>query len=459
VTEADGSPRRPPGSTGRPSASGLAAVHALAWLTAGNGVGVLLALLLLVPRLGDALAPLGYGRWMPVHWNSLLYGWLALPLVAALLRLYGAPSRIDRAGRWAVAAWSATLAVGCLSWLAGDTTAKPFLEWAGPVRWLLAGTLLFLAAVLAAGHLRHRAGWSRAGRAGRGALRAALLPVPVVLFHAASPRVYPPVNPASGGPTGASLLGSSLAIVALFVLAPRLLGLASPDGEEGRSRAGTRLLAPLVLHFALFLLLVALQPGDHSHHDPLQVAAVASIALWPPVLVHHLRRVRWPPSAGRWLAALGAWGAALVASSIPSALPGVLERWKFTHALVAHAHLAMAGLCSAFAVLVLLAVAPSLAPALAGRTAFTLWNGGTLAHAAAMLWLGTLEGGDPGLVIRGGPAVTALFAVRLLAGVAMLAASVAWLRGGLLAEREASIARDRGAGDPAALDRLDGRAA
>jgi hypothetical protein len=79
-----------------------------------------------------------------------------------------------------------------------------------------------------------------------------------------------------------------------------------------------------------------------------------------------------------------------------------------------------------------------------------------------MLWLGTLEGGDPGLVIRGGPAVTALFAVRLLAGVAMLAASVRWLRGGLRgalrAEREVG-ALERTAGDSAARDRLDGRAA
>jgi cytochrome c oxidase cbb3-type subunit 1 len=75
----------------------VATVHALAWLTVACGVGLLLALLLLFPGLNPG--PLTYGRWMPLHLDLALYGWLALPLVALLLRAYRPP---DRAAVWAV---------------------------------------------------------------------------------------------------------------------------------------------------------------------------------------------------------------------------------------------------------------------------------------------------------------------------------------------------------------------
>lgn len=414
---------RQPVALARPAtAAELATVHALGWLVAGNAVGVLLALLLLLPDLNTPLAPFTYGRWMPVHWNAHLYGWSALPLVALLLTVY---RPIERWGRWAVSAWSATLLVGCVSWLAGETTAKPFLEWSGPVRWLLVANLALLATVLMAGFVVRSSrgrGW-RLRHLGEALLLLALLPVPALMIRATSPATYPPVNPASGGPTGASLLGSTLAVVALFVLAPHLLGLA---GGRRRTAAAAALLA---FHVGLFLLAGAFDGGDHSHHEALQVAAVASLAVWPPVLMGYLRAFPWPPGSRRWLGALAAWGGLLVVSALVTFLPGVLERWKFTNALVAHAHLAMAGLVTSFAVLVLVGVAGGgrLAATFRGTRAFGLWHGGCLAYVLSMLALGTLEGADPGVVIRGAAAGTVLYAVRLAAGVAMLAASFEWL--------------------------------
>ena len=83
-------------------APGLAeelAIAALGWLAAGCAAGLLLALLLAWPDLNALLAPLTYGRWVPVHLDALLYGWTALPLVGLLLRLYLPGAEGEGAGR------------------------------------------------------------------------------------------------------------------------------------------------------------------------------------------------------------------------------------------------------------------------------------------------------------------------------------------------------------------------
>src|SRR3954462_8103478 len=57
------------------------AAHSLAWLVAANMVGVLLAAMVLWPGINEWIAPLTYGRWIPLHLDWQLYGWCALPLV------------------------------------------------------------------------------------------------------------------------------------------------------------------------------------------------------------------------------------------------------------------------------------------------------------------------------------------------------------------------------------------
>jgi len=439
-----GPARRTSGSArpGPAAPEALVTVHALGWLVAGNAVGLLLATLLLVPEAGRLLGPLTYGRWMPVHWNAQLYGWLALPLVGLLLRIYGAPAAgptgaLDGHGRralerWAVAAWSATLVVGCVSWLAGQTTGKPFLEWTGPARWALIANFLFLEAVLAVALVRGmRAGaWTRWPGRARAVFLVALAEVPVAMAVATSPRVYPPINPDSGGPTGTSLLGSSLGIVWLFLVFPLVLGLPArrPAAVRVNRMVAGSVAGLAALHTAGFLVLDLFQGGNQSHHEALQVIALLSLVPWPVILWAHLARFRYPDGAGRWLGAFGAWGGLLVVTAFVSFLPGVLERWKFTNALVAHAHLAMAGMMTSFAALVLIALGRGtrLAGVLAAPVPFAVWQFGCLVYVVSMLLLGTLEGIDPGIVLRGAPTSTALYAFRWAAGALMFGASVAW---------------------------------
>lgn len=451
----------PPAGLSRGTGESVA-LHALGWLAAGNLVGLLLATLLLAPAAGAALGPLTYGRWMPVHWNAQLYGWLALPLVGLLLRLYR-PGRIWE--RLAISLWSATLLVGCVSWLAGQTGGKPFLEWTGSARGMLVVDLVVLELALAIGLLRliraRRAtrttdtidtsdtrgaigGIGRAGIVVRAALLAGLATIPVAMAVATSARVYPPINPDSGGPTGTSLLGSTLGIVWLFALIPAILDL-SPRLPATRE-VTTATLALLGAHTVAFLALEALGGGNHSHHEAIQVVALASLIPWPLILWIHLRRFRYPEGAGPWLAALGGWGVLLVGTAFVTFLPGVLERWKFTNALVAHAHLAMAGMVTAFSALALLSLVRGtrLAGVLAAPLPFALWQLGCLIYVVSMMMLGTLEGIDPGLVIRSDPTSIGLYGFRWVAGVLMLSASVTWFARALRQTRASALAETAG---------------
>jgi cytochrome c oxidase cbb3-type subunit 1 len=93
--------------------------------------------------------------------------------------------------------------------------------------------------------------------------------------------------------------------------------------------------------------------------------------------------------------------------------------------LVAHAHLAMAGLVSAVNFAVLNELAPE--RPVGGRIAFWLWQGGTVAHVALLAGLGSVETEHAADLFYGAGWTQTIFVGRLLAGVAMLAgAAVAW---------------------------------
>jgi len=215
---------------------GPAAWHSLAWLLIANCVGLLLAILLLFPGLNGVLGEWTYGRWMPVHLNLQLYGWCSLPLVGWLLKVY----RVDAtpAARWsrpALWAWSAALAFGAVSWLTGHTGGKLFLDWQGYARVLFPLATFMLWLVLAWA-LRSR--WSSdqsvttAERVAKVFGLIVLLSVPATLYWAADPKIYPPVNPDTGGPTGASLLESTLGIVSVLLLLPYGCGCKLCGGKE-----------------------------------------------------------------------------------------------------------------------------------------------------------------------------------------------------------------------------------
>jgi cytochrome c oxidase cbb3-type subunit 1 len=180
-----------------------------------------------------------------------------------------------------------------------------------------------------------------------------------------------------------------------------------------------------------------LDHGDRSHRQAIEIAAVASTLLWVPLLDRHLLRLRWPASSMRWLRAFRAWWGLLVASAVIAFLPGVLDRIKFTNVLVAHAHVAMAGALSSFLVLLLQAAnRDSAFEALAGdRAGFVTWNGGMALMTAALIAVGVLESRAPGTLFRPDALVDALYGTRAIGGLAMLLASIRWLRAALSIER------------------------
>ena len=102
------------------------ALHSLGWLVAANLVGVWLAVVILWPAVGDAIAPLTYGRWVPLHLDWQLYGWCALPLVGGLLAWCLDPHhpQVGRHVHLALGAWSLALVLGEVAWLGGTTSGR-----------------------------------------------------------------------------------------------------------------------------------------------------------------------------------------------------------------------------------------------------------------------------------------------------------------------------------------------
>ncbi|WP_221031394.1 hypothetical protein [Actomonas aquatica] len=410
--------------------------HALGWLVAANAVGLWLAALLLWPTLGDVIAPLSYGRWMPVHMNWQLYGWCALPLVGLLFRwiLVAEHPGVVRHVHVALCAWSLALGLGGVSWLGGTVSGKLFLDWHGWARPVLALAMLVLWTVLAA-HLwwgwRSEAGWQRWAKL---AVLGGLVAVPPLMWWVAGRDVYPAVNRDSGGATGAALLGSTLGIVGIFGFMPRLLGVSqrAASKQDGSTchvlrdkwwRGGEGWFwGAYGVSIGAWL---AIERGDSSHHDVEQIVGLGVLLAWIPLLIWWWRRQAWCAGARPWILAALAWWALLVLTGWLTFLPELSERLKFTNGLVAHAHLAMAGLVTS----VNAAILNQLDPARPLRRGFGLWQGGAAVMVVVLLVMGWFERDHAAAFFYGDAWwVDAGYGVRLAAGVAMALASVQLLR-------------------------------
>jgi len=423
--------------------------HSLLWLVIGNLAGILLAILLLVPSLGTIMQPFTYGRWVTVHLNASLYGWASIPLIGLLFRQYLPRRNKSHLGEAAVMVWSGVLLFSIIGWLTGHTSGKLFMEWSGPSRWAVLFGMGFLALSLWISFFRRLREErledveSRAGKtinAIKVMVLLALSLIPGVMYMAANPALYPTVNPDSGGATGGSLLGSTLAIVAIYWAAPFVLGL-KRSGQVGTSvpgRAGplvrTRddacpFLCTFIFLLIHFLAFAFLDHGDRSHHEIIQILALSSLLIWVPLLIRHFRRFEWPAGSRPWLLAFASWGALLALNGVFTFLPGILDHWKFTNALVAHVHIAMAGMVTSFNVLVLVILneRTSLRYNFEGTLVFWFWQIGTIVHALSMIAAGSLESMHPGWLFTGHPLMNALYLIRLFAGLFMLAASIKWL--------------------------------
>lgn len=399
----------------------MAARHALAWLVFGNAVGLWLALLLLWPAL--QVGEWTYGRWVPVHLNVQLYGWTALPLVAWLLHIYEV-DRSSKAAAWAPAAvwaWSAALALGTLHWLDGNTSGKIFLDWQGGALWGFVAAMVMLWLVLAVAWRERAAGWSPGRRTLARIGLLGLAAVPVAMVYAASPAVYPPVDATTGGPTGSSLLGSTLVVVTLMMLLPRA-GAATGTGRTGR-RVWTYLTT-------CWLVFMAAESIGGTHRQFHQIGAMLLLLPWAVLVPWDWSAFGWPAGTRGWRLALFGWWGLLVLSGVAMYLPGLLDRVKFTQGLVGHSHLAMAGFTTSFCALVLVAVTGR---PLGGWRSVVAWHGAVLVMIAVLAAMGWREGGDFSWMTLSPVWRIAGLHLRAACGAVMLVVSIVWIKNWRLA--------------------------
>jgi cytochrome c oxidase cbb3-type subunit 1 len=279
---------------------------------------------------------------------------------------------------------------------------------------------------LCAAHAWWRSGTDiRATNIARAVVLLGLVFVPGVLYWSARRDVYPSVNPDSGGATGASLLGSTLGIVFIFGALPLVL-------RVPRRRINCHLIGDIVLGGGRWFWVALagsmgvfgiMDHGNASHHAWGQILGLGLLIAWVPLAWLYFREFDWDVSARPWLAAAFAWWLLLVATGWLTFLPGLSERLKFTNRLVAHAHLAMAGLVTSVNFVILRQFAPQAEP----RGNFALWQTACIVMVVALLALGWLERDHAGELFRGEAWTQGVYALRLGAGVAMLAASIRWL--------------------------------
>lgn len=404
------------GSTpAEPTGLSSAVRHSLGWLVFGNGVGLYLSLLLLDPSL--QLAEWTYGRWVPVHLNVQLFGWTSLPLVAWLLSIY----QVDRSrhaawGPAAVWAWTAALAVGVFQWLGGITSGKIFLDWKDGALWAFTAAQIVLWWVLAASWKNRSHHWSKARKLGTLAGLAALALVPASLVFAASPAVYPPVDRTTGGPSGSSLQGSAMIVVGLMLLLPRVAAVRKERGEK----------PGIWIFFALsWVVFGVAESMGGTHHDAHQIFSMLFLLPWVWWLPRDWKRFEWPEGSRVWRGAMFGWWGLLVVTSLLMYRVGVLDRIKFTQALVAHSHMAMAGFTTSFCALLLVLVTGR---RMGGTATVVTWHAAAGLMILALAVMGWMEGADPSWMAHQPPWREAGMIVRAACGGLMLAVSVLWFR-------------------------------
>jgi len=421
------------------SAGVTAAVqHALGWLVFGNALGVMIAILLLLPQLNPWLGEWTYGRWMMVHMNTALFGWCSLPMLALLFKAYYA----DRGSlavwcRPVVWLWSAALLVGSYSWLQGHSSGKLFLDWSGYARVFFPLALLALWILLALGFAKsHRfSNYGRTGVFARVLGLLALLPVPLAIYLSSSPNSYPAVNPATGGPTGASQLESTLGVVLILLAVPFAVTRRKPEWRHIAS-------ASWLIFVAEAVLTTLLGSGDVSHRIPSQYISLASVLIWIPLIPAYYAQFEWNSATDQWRTAFLAWWAGLVVTGWIMFLPGILDRVKFTDALVGHSLLAVAGFLSAYVIFILVQVLGEANAWILNRTwSFYAWNIGVLAYVIVIIIAGWIEGANPAFTIVPGAARNLIYVIRLLTGVSMLAGSAEWLFASLSLKPETAASK------------------
>jgi cytochrome c oxidase cbb3-type subunit 1 len=390
-----------------------AVAHALAWLVIGNAIGVFLSILLLFPHLN--LGELTYGRWASVHLNAQLYGWTALPLIAWLFSVYEVHR--GKSATWAIPAvwaWSGALMIGSISWLSGTSSGKIFLDWRNGSLWVFVASMFILWLVLATAWKEGVSRWTRLRKWLSGIVIVGLAFVPISMIFAASPSIYPPVDHTTGGPTGSSLLGSTLIVVGMMLFLPRIAGL---PAELRASR-----LTWIFFGFCWLVFIVTEAIGG-SHFDYWQIGAMLCLVPWAWLIPKDWKKFTWPEGTISWRIAAMSWWGILVISGVTMFFPSLLDHLKFTQGLVAHSHLAMAGFTTSFCALLIVAVSGK---KLGGNVTIPLWNAAALGMIVVLAWMGWREGDEYSWMISNPTWRQIGFILRMIFGTAMLTISVVW---------------------------------
>ncbi|MBC2607123.1 hypothetical protein [Pelagicoccus albus] len=401
------------------------------WLAAANLVGLWLAILLLWPSLGNLYGKLGYGRWMPLHMDWQLYGWCSMPSLGLVALRFGkhVEGGVVLCSRsfWI---WSSVLLVGGVTWLLGDVTGKPFLNWSGfSRRYLLVALLVVWVMLLWSwwprfSHLKGTR--SKLDFALDGLALAMLGCVPWALFWVSDASIYPPVNPHSGGATGHSLMLSTLSIVVLMGALPGIvLGLKKRE-EVGRSS----FIWFAVLYLASIALYQFIEHGNASNSDWDQIIGLGSLMIWPIMVAWVWNGFAWREGSRLWRGMFVFWWSLLAVSGWVFFLPDVLLAVKFTNAMVGHAHLAMAGMVSALNMIILTEMGGSslVSDTLGSRGLTWAWNVGLFIFVGALMAQGVIEGKDPQRLFLFDTVSQLVYLLRLLSGALLLGCSFVWCR-------------------------------
>ncbi|MBC2603959.1 hypothetical protein [Puniceicoccus vermicola] len=398
-------------------------IYSLGWLLLANLVGLWLATLLVWPGAGKWVGELTYGRWMPLHMDWQLYGWCSLPLVGLLMSFFlksgdGAEVHLG------FLSWSTALVVGGALSLLGVVSGKLFLNWAGVGRVVFPAAQVLLWGILVAASWRR---WRTCRRWDRvqslhAVLLIVLLASPIALFLTSGSETYPPIDPESGGATGHSLLASSLGMIGIFGILPWVL-------RVPRVGAGRKIVRVYAGAFIVSLgIWAVLDHGNASNRSIGQNLGLGVLLGWVPLTLAYYRAFAWQGAIRRWLWAFLFWWGLLTLTGFITFLPGVLDWLKFTNGLVAHAHLAMAGMVSALNMLILGSLGKSgKGDPWADASAFWIWQVGTLLYVVSMMVQGVREGLDPTVLFGPNPTTEVFYRFRWFAGVLLVSANLRWI--------------------------------
>lgn len=395
-------------------------IYSLSWLLLANVIGLLISLLLDFPELNNLIVPLSYGRLVPLHLNFHLYGWCSIPLIGVLYAWYLENNQESfLAAKSALFIWSMALLLGGFSWLFGYSSGKIFLEWKDIFSLFFIFAQFFLWIVLYKYSVRPL-----------GVFKSIMLVflsfVPVVFCFVLSPSLFPPINFESSGATGASLMISTLAIIGIFLLFPIILKV-----EKDDTLRTSRYFTVFTLHLVFWLLI---PHGNSSHYDLSQIIGLGSLLLWIPGLYHYYTSYNWPRSSDIWLKSFVLWLTVLFITAWLMFLPGILEYAKFSSLIVAHVHIAMAGMLTSFLMLMLCVLLEIKSPAsriakhLSSLTPFYLWQFGLMIQLVSLVLIASLEIKNFGVANHSASVLLSPYNLRTLGGTLMFLGSVIWLR-------------------------------